>query len=111
LVLAVSGFGAFSLLEPESGLHVLERPSERGRNFERNRVWVRVIPQVGGSGDVASMREEAARALRRGQPGEPKIVRHYRREPSPLVRDRVRGWRTGKLDQVLAGNFDLFEER
>ena len=27
-------------------------------------------------------------------------------EPSPLVRDSLRGWRSGRLDLVLAGNFD-----
>jgi ATP-dependent Clp protease ATP-binding subunit ClpC len=36
-------------------------------------------------------------------------VRRYRRDPSPLVRDAVRGWRTGRLDSVLAGDFDLIE--
>jgi ATP-dependent Clp protease ATP-binding subunit ClpC len=35
------------------------------------------------------------------------VVRRYRREPSPLVRDSVRGWRTGRLDRVLAGEFDV----
>jgi ATP-dependent Clp protease ATP-binding subunit ClpC len=34
------------------------------------------------------------------------IVRHYRESPSPLVRDHVRGYRTGRLDLVLAGEFD-----
>jgi hypothetical protein len=27
------------------------------------------------------------------------------------VRDSARGWRTGRIDQVLDGNFDLFEGR
>ena len=35
------------------------------------------------------------------------IVRRYRERPSPLVRDAVKGWRTGKLDRVLLGDFDL----
>ena len=36
------------------------------------------------------------------------IVRRYREAPSPLVR-QIAGtpWRSGKLDTVLAGNFDL----
>ena len=36
------------------------------------------------------------------------IVRRYREAPSPLVR-QISGapWRSGKLDAVLAGNFDL----
>jgi ATP-dependent Clp protease ATP-binding subunit ClpC len=37
----------------------------------------------------------------------PSVVRRYRREPSPPVRDASRGWRTGNLEQVLAGDFDL----
>ena len=36
-----------------------------------------------------------------------RIVRRYRRTPSPLVRDGVRGYRTGRLDRVLAGDFDV----
>ena len=35
------------------------------------------------------------------------IVRRYREEPSPLVRDAVRGFRTGRIDRVLEGQFDL----
>jgi ATP-dependent Clp protease ATP-binding subunit ClpC len=34
-------------------------------------------------------------------------VRRYRDEPSPLVRDFTGGWRTGRLDLVLAGDFDV----
>ncbi len=39
--------------------------------------------------------------------GSQQIVRRYREEPSPLVRDSVRGWRTGKIERVLEGGFDL----
>jgi ATP-dependent Clp protease ATP-binding subunit ClpC len=35
------------------------------------------------------------------------IVRRYREQPSPLVRDGVRNWRTGRIDRVLGGDFDL----
>ena len=35
------------------------------------------------------------------------IVRRYREAPSPLVRDSRGAWRTGRLDRVLAGDFDL----
>jgi len=38
-----------------------------------------------------------------------KIVRSYREKPSPLVKDSVREWRTGRLDLVLRGDFDLLE--
>jgi len=41
-----------------------------------------------------------------GDRAEPAIVRRYRHEPSPLVRD-ASGMRTGRIDRVLAGDFDL----
>ena len=37
------------------------------------------------------------------------VVRRYRQQPSPLVRDGVVGWRTGRLDLVLGGDFDLIQ--
>ena len=95
-VLIVSGLGAYTLLRPEAGLHVLETPS-RDRSFSRVPVVVTVAPL-----------DEAARADGAGA-GEPAIVRRYRREPSPLVRD-ASGARTGRIDRVLAGDFDLVAE-
>lgn len=82
----VTGFGALRTLRPEAGLHLLEIPDGRG-GYERRRVRVTVSP------------------------GEPNaaIVRRYRERPAPLVRDAVRGWRTGRLDVVLGGGFDLVE--
>ena len=40
-------------------------------------------------------------------PGNATIVRRYREDPDMLVRDARKGWRSGKLDAVLAGDFDL----
>jgi hypothetical protein len=39
------------------------------------------------------------------------VVRRYRGDPSPLVRDLVSGWRSGRYDTILAGNFDLIAAR
>ncbi len=110
LILAVSGFGSYSILEPESGLHVLQWP--RGATkFERSKVHVRVLPQTGAppAPGLRGLGRQAEEALARAHPADLKVVRRYQREPSPLVRDAMRGWRTGRLDQVLAGNFDLIE--
>jgi ATP-dependent Clp protease ATP-binding subunit ClpC len=85
---AVGGFAALQILRPEAGLHVLEQPDGKG-GFTRRRVRVIVEPEDG-----------APRA---------RIVRRYRERPTPLVRDAVRGWRTGRLDLVLSGGFDLIE--
>jgi hypothetical protein len=35
------------------------------------------------------------------------VVRRYRGDPSPLVRDMTAGWRSGRFDAVLGGDFDL----
>ena len=88
----VSGFAALRTLAPENGYHVLEIPDGRG-GYDRRRVRVAVSPL-----------EVADAATGRGT-----IVRRYRERPTPLVRDSVRGWRTGRLDFVLAGGFDLIE--
>jgi ATP-dependent Clp protease ATP-binding subunit ClpC len=112
LRLAVSGFGACSILAWEHGVHVLETPRSGPRDFERSRARVRVVPQRGdpGDGSADALRAAALAALGAEEGGEPRIVRRYRAEPSPLVRDGVRGWRSGRLDRVLAGDFDLIAE-
>jgi ATP-dependent Clp protease ATP-binding subunit ClpC len=97
--LAISGLGCGEILGPESGLHVLEH--------------------VDGERDGAPVvdRDQVQVAVTGRTPGEPKapamlaasvVVRRYRPGKSPLVRDSVRGYRTGRLDRVLAGDFDLF---
>ena len=108
MLAAVSGFAAYSLLHAESGLHVLETPQDE-KSFNRARVHVRVVAQPdepAGRGADA-LRKQAERALDADANGSQQIVRRYREEPSPLVRDSVRGWRTGKLERVLEGHFDL----
>jgi ATP-dependent Clp protease ATP-binding subunit ClpC len=110
-LLAVSGLGAGTILAGEHGLHVLERLHELasgGRDVERIVVAVLLAswppaPDV----DELSLRKRAREAFARlATPTT--IVRRYRPEPAPLVRDAGRGYRTGRLDRVLAGDFDLF---
>jgi len=100
---AISGYGAFLLLEPEAGWHVLEL-DESGET-RRQRVRVRIAPQPEHPlGDALAA---ARTALARDASADPRIVRRYRESPSPLVRDAVRGWRTGRIERVWAGDFDL----
>ncbi len=105
-IAAVSGFGALRLLEAERGWHVLELPE--GAPPVRARVEVNVVAQPAEpAGDAeGALRAQAERALAT-RADTPTIVRRYREEPSPLVRDGVRGWRTGRIDRVLAGDFDV----
>jgi len=105
-ILAVSGYAAFALLEPEDGVHVWEVPGEAKRAHPRRsavRVRVAAQPDAPAQDPLA----EARRELSRPEGASPDIVRRYRETPSPLVRDLRRGWRSGLLDRVLAGDFDL----
>ncbi len=93
--LAMGGFGALAILEHEQGLHLLEYDADNGAS-QRVAVAVRVAADLPGQ----------ARPKRPDGDDDPRIVRRYRAEPSPLVRDGVRSWRSGRLDRVLAGEFD-----
>ncbi|MBL8301067.1 MAG: AAA family ATPase [Rhodanobacteraceae bacterium] len=90
--LLIAGFGAWQILRDERGLHVLERGD--ANPAERQRVRVRVTPD-GVSGFSAESEAES------------RLCRRYQEQPTPLVRDAVRGWRSGRLDRVLDGDFDL----
>ena len=109
---AVSGLGAATILAPEAGLHVLEARTtgSRGdRASERTAVLVELAGWPTEDPRSAPAVVELARAELDRQTADPvRVVRRYRRDPSPLVRDAVRRYRTGRLDLVLAGDFDLF---
>ncbi len=105
---AVSGLGAFALLAPEDGWHLYEVPAGEGREFDRWQVRVRVVPQPPEPPHASGLDlgGQACRTLAGAPAASATIVRRYRELPSPLVRDHVRGYRTGRLDLVLEGNFD-----
>ena len=108
-VVAVSGYAAYMILRQEAGLHVLETPQDERSSFRRVLAAVRVVaqPEEPAGHGPAALREQAERALAAETPAPSAIVRRYREEPSPLVRDSARGWRTGRLERVLDGDFDL----
>jgi len=108
LLLAVSGFAAYAILSDEHGLHVFEAPAP-GHGTLRQTVRVRVRPQPDEPAHTKEqLLAQAEAALAGPEPQPLAIVRRYRREPSPLVRDGVREFRTGHLDRILDGDFDLF---
>ena len=107
-LLSITGFAAYSLLLPEDGLHVLEREVAPGDGARRATVRVRVVSQPATPArDAAGLRRQAIEALAAPPAAAHTIVRRYREAPSPLVRDAVRGWRTGRIERVLAGDFDV----
>jgi ATP-dependent Clp protease ATP-binding subunit ClpC len=103
-LLAISGIAAYPILTAETGLHVFETPRAE-HSFGRVAVRVAVAPHLPAppDADLAVSAREALDEL----PATATVVRRYRTDPSPLVRDSVRDWRTGRLDRVLAGDFDV----
>ena len=110
-VLAVGGFGAHTLLESETGLHVFERPGQGSDKTARVNARVTVVPQPDEPANPSAdaRRKQAREAFAGFEFPSRKVVRRYREAPSPLVRDAVRSWRTGRCDRVFDGDFDLFE--
>jgi hypothetical protein len=54
------------------------------------------------------LRARVAAAEAGAAEGRPPVVRRYALGPAPLVRDARSGRSTGRLEQVLAGDLDLF---
>jgi ATP-dependent Clp protease ATP-binding subunit ClpC len=107
VIMAISGFRAYRILIHETGLHVWEIPTS-DHSSARYQVTVRVAPQPDEPRyDDRSRREQAEHILANMEQHTLSAVRRYRETPSPLVRDKVDGWRTGRLDRVLDGDFDL----
>lgn len=110
LLLGVSGYAAWDILAPEAGLHVWEEPTTgRGRSAVQHKALVRVaaLPDDAPADGPQQWLTAAMEAMKEVPAGAPAVVRIYRELPDPLVKDRGRGWRTGRLDSVLAGDFDL----
>ncbi|HSM60308.1 MAG TPA: AAA family ATPase [Longimicrobiales bacterium] len=107
-VYSVAGFGSWAILSREAGLHVLESPRDDSR-FDRVRVRVSVAPQsVAPNAPKGELLEAARRALDAPEHRANAVIRRYRESPSPLVRDNVSGWRTGRIDAIWAGDFDVW---
>jgi len=105
----VSGFGVVTLLQPEQGKHIWEQPKSP-KQFSRHPVTVRVLPlRYDKPIEGDSLYDTFASRLA-GINSEPVIVRRYRQQPAPLVRNSIHPWRSGRLDKVLQGEFDVMSD-
>ncbi len=103
-ILLVSGFGAYRTLVQEAGLHVFD-PAEGEGGRVTARVRIAIVPL----GDVPAAKQRKLVLDVLEQAARPNaVVRRYREQP-PLVRDGGGKWRTGRLDLVLGGEFDLLQ--
>jgi ATP-dependent Clp protease ATP-binding subunit ClpC len=92
------------------GLSIVGKDAPRGEQFlmvrgEAERLVVEFV-------DFSTAEEppevaQAEGALAAAEDRRSTVVRRYRDDPAPLVTDRVHGWRTGRLDRVLEGEFDV----
>jgi ATP-dependent Clp protease ATP-binding subunit ClpC len=106
IVAVLAGFGVHRILAREVGLHVLEyeRASEQlGRAVAR----VRVVATPEPLPESQSAAREALLNALDCAASDATVIRRYRLGASPLVRDVPHGWRTGRPELVLDGNFDL----
>jgi ATP-dependent Clp protease ATP-binding subunit ClpC len=104
---AVSGFGSYSILSEEYGLHILEIPKTQ-KTFNKYNVHVHICPQPENPAESREvLLNQALHIFSEISGGASRIVRHYRFEPSPLIRDIIQKWRTGRVEKVMEGDFDL----
>ena len=101
----VAGGCAARLLQRETGLHVLdyEDSDDAGRTIAR--VIVKPTPLAmpsSGADRYALLIAEIEKG-----PHPSTVVRRYRDDASPLVRDMKQGWRTGRAELVFDGQFDV----
>ncbi|MCB1045311.1 MAG: AAA family ATPase [Acidobacteria bacterium] len=101
-LMTMIGLGAYAVLKSETGLHIWET-GERPKQRERIQVRVWVVRHLPGTELTPELLNQL---MSDSRPQSWEIVRRYREQPSPLIRDTKHGWRTGKLDKVLAGDFD-----
>jgi ATP-dependent Clp protease ATP-binding subunit ClpC len=104
----VAGFGAWRTLSREVGLHVLE-DREGGAGGSRLAVRVVIVAPPLGMLSRGDLRQALGVAFNK-VPGVSSVVRRYRRTPSPLVRNASGNWRSGRLEEVLAGDFDILTD-
>jgi hypothetical protein len=100
--LVIGGYGAWVTLSGEAGLHVLEQDGTA-----RISARVRVAADEPADPTSAADRTSTLTRLLAGASASNEVVRRYRDGAAPLVRDAHGGWRTGRFDLVLGGDFDL----
>jgi ATP-dependent Clp protease ATP-binding subunit ClpC len=102
----IAGFGAYSILESESGYHLFERKDEKTNELIKQKVQVKVLPME----DKDYRRKDFTFAIQRFEKfGRLTNTRRYKFQKSPLIKDVKQNWQTGKVERVMNGDLDLFK--
>lgn len=108
----ISGLASQALLQNETGIHLWDTISNSGFKAKSNirlQVHVNVLqPPAGPVNDTQTLLDFVENELKTRVDRFPGITRRYALAP-PLVRDSKTNSRTGKLNRVLEGNFDLIK--
>ena len=107
-IMVIEGFAAYQVLEKERGIHVWEATPKTNK-VERIKVRVDVRPVPDEIPSKESLDDIVKKIFDSSSSNLTKITRKYRYKPSPLVSDNVAHWRSGRIDKILAGDFDLME--
>jgi ATP-dependent Clp protease ATP-binding subunit ClpC len=109
VLVTLSGFGAARILERESGLHIMDYEDDHEATARTvARVTVAATPD--DLPDAPVQKRHALLTALNNVPQPSTVIRRYRLDGSPLIRDVVQGWRTGREDLVLTGNFDVLAD-
>ncbi|MEO1012002.1 MAG: AAA family ATPase [Bacteroidota bacterium] len=105
VIFSIVGFGAYGILNKETGYHIIEESGTGEKQIVKSKILVSVIPM---ELEDYRLKEVPPIIQRFKKSSVPKNVRRYKFGKSPIVKDFVSSWQTGKLDKVLKGDFDLF---
>ena len=105
-LITITGFGSYSILKNEHGIHVREKRNLESNFVEKNRVFISVLPIL--SVDYDNNFSSTYLKKRFANVASTETVRKFNMEKNQC-KDLVYKWQTGNVDRVLKGNFDLIE--
>jgi ATP-dependent Clp protease ATP-binding subunit ClpC len=101
-----SGFGCYSILKKEHGVHIKETKSHKSKMIEKSRVQVATLPLDSSEYHLVSHPQRLVERFQEKAQTKVQVVRRFNME-SKQCKDMVSKWQTGNLDKVFKGMFDV----
>lgn len=99
-----SGFGSYSILKSENGVHLKEWRPSKSKMVEKARARVSVLPL--DSREYHLLEKPAQVLAKFKDQGRPPVVRRFNMD-SKQCKDGVNKWQTGNIEKILMGLFDV----